>query len=82
MAGVINFLKRGFLIAILAGLLNAVVAYFELIKFIPKSITTINSFITQIITRFEANQEPNIIQSSIVIALYAFVAGVIATFLL
>ena len=81
MAGVINFLKRVFLIAILAGLLNAVVAYFELIKFIPKSITTINSFITQIITRFEAN-EKYVIESSIVVALYAFVAGIIATSLL
>lgn len=81
MAGIINFIKRAFLIAILAGLLNAVVSYFKLIGFVPKSITTIHPYITQIERQFEAN-EKYVIESSIVVALYAFVAGIIATSLL
>ena len=83
MAGIINFIKRAFLIAILAGLLNAVVSYFQLIDLVPKSFTGIPPFVTDIIRIFENHQiRGNEVASSIVVALYAFVAGVIATSLL
>ena len=83
MAGIVNFIKRAFLIAILAGLLNAVVAYFWLIDKVPKSITTIHPFVTDIVRIFENHQiRGNEVASSIVVALYAFVAGIIATSLL
>ena len=68
MAGIINFIKRAFLIAILAGLLNAVVAYFQLIDKVPKSITTIHPFVTDIVRIFENHQiRGNEVVSSIVV---------------
>tara|TARA_B110000914_G_C15270718_1_gene357420 strand:+ start:402 stop:632 length:231 start_codon:yes stop_codon:yes gene_type:complete len=69
-------LKQAYVAAIIAGILNAILSAVNVAQYIPK---TQFPFITQIIAQLESHNI-RMIESSIVVAIIALVAGIIASF--
>jgi len=72
----VSSLKKACIAAIIAGILNAILAAVNVAQYIPK---TQFPFITQIIAQLESHNI-RIIESSIVVTIITLVAGLIASF--
>jgi hypothetical protein len=72
----VSSLKKALIAAVIAGILNAILAAVNVGQYIPK---TQFPFITQIVAQLESHNI-RIIESSVVVAIIALVAGLIASF--
>ena len=72
----VSSLKKALIAAVIAGILNAIFAAVNVGQYIPK---TQFPFITQIVAQLESHNI-RIIESSVVVAIIALVAGLIASF--
>mgnify|MGYP000507046607 FL=1 len=72
----VSSLKKALIAAVIAGILNAILAAINVGQYIPK---TQFPFITQIVAQLESHNI-RIIESSVVVAIIALVAGLIASF--
>jgi hypothetical protein len=72
----VSSLKKALIAAVIAGIINAILAAVNVGQYIPK---TQFPFITQIVAQLESHNI-RIIESSVVVAIIALVAGLIASF--
>lgn len=72
----VSSLRKAFIAAILAGLLNAALAAVNISQYIPR---TQFPFVTQIIGQLESHKL-RIMESSVIITIFALIAGIFASF--